>query len=96
MKLSKKLAKKFETEFEKVFEKEKAEKDFLKQGDFQSCRDRAAAGIIKAIEPIITDLGYCIAVHREKEHGDDTLGEQVILLEDGADPEMGTMSWWND
>ena len=95
MKLTKALAEKFESEFEKVFEKEKADKDFLKQEDFSSCRERAEAGIIIAIQAVINDLGYSIAIHREKEHGDDTKAEQAALLESGANPEMGTMSWWN-
>jgi len=95
MKLSKALADKFEKKFEGVFQKEKAEKDFLKQEDFVTCRDRAAAGIIAAVESVITDLGYVIAMHREKEHGDDTLEEQASLLSAGADPEIGTMSFWS-
>ena len=95
MKLSKALANKFEAEFEKVFEKEKADKNYLKQDEFVSCRDRAAAGIIEAVEAVINDLGYCIAIHREREHGDNTTEEQVSLLSAGADPEMGALSWWS-
>lgn len=96
MKLSKKLAEKFEVEFQKVFDKEKAEKDFLNQDGFESCRDRAEAGILLAVKSVIDDLGFCISVHREAEHGDDTLNEQASLLSTGADPEMGTEAWWND
>lgn len=95
MKLSKALAEKFEAEFEKVFEKEKSDKEFLKQEDFASCKDRASEGILEAVNPLIIDLGYAIAIHREKEHNDDTLAEQAELLKAGADPEMGTMSFWS-
>lgn len=96
MKLSKALADKFEKNFEEVFEKEKAEKDFLKQEDFTSCEDRARAGVMAAIEPIIKDLGYSIALHREAEHGDNTTEEQASLLSAGADPEVSARSWWNE
>ncbi len=96
MTLSEKLAEKFETEFTNVFEKEKQDKDYLNQEEFDTCKDRATAGIIAATEAVIVDLAYCIAVHREKEHKDNTIDEQASLLEAGADPEIGTMSWWND
>lgn len=95
MKLSKYLADKFEKEFEAIFEKEKMDKNFLSQEQFKSCLERAEAGINLATEGIKHDLAYIIAVHREKEHGDDTFSEQAVLLEAGADAEIGTMSWWN-
>lgn len=96
MKLSKYLADKFEAEFEKIFEQEKMDKDFLSQEQFYSCLDRAEEGILLATEGIKIDLGYMIACHREKEHGDDTMEEQASLLEAGADPEVGSLAWWND
>ena len=95
MKLSKKLAEIFEEEFEKVFEKEKTDKDFLKQEDFSNCRERAQAGIEIAMENVISTLALTIALHREKEHGDNTIEEQASLLSAGADPEVSTRSWWN-
>jgi len=96
MKLSKYLAEKFEFEFEKIFNEEKLDKDFLSQEQFGSCFSRASAGIELATEGIKADLAYAIAVHREKEHGDDTTDEQTSLLETGADPEIGVMSFWSE
>lgn len=95
MKLSKYLADKFEKEFEAIFEKEKMDKEFLSQEMFDSCLERAEVGINLATEGIKHDLAYMIAVHREKEHGDNTFDEQSSLLEAGADPVVGTMSFWN-
>lgn len=95
MKLSKKLAEIFEQEFEAVFEKEKAEKEFLKHEDFESCRSRAEAGVALAMEKVVDSLGLSIAIHREQEHGEDTTEEQAKLLAAGADPEMSTRAWWS-
>lgn len=95
MRLSHYLAQKFEKEFDSVFEKEKMDKDFLSQEHFESCMDRASAGIELATEGIKADLAYMIAVHREKEHGDNTMDEQASLLKAGADPEITASTWWN-
>jgi len=95
MKLSKYLADKFEAEFEAIYEKEKMDKDFLSQEQFDSCIDRAKAGVALATESLINDLAYAIAVHREKEHSEDTLEEQAVLLAAGAEPEIGTLGFWS-
>lgn len=97
MKLSHELAKIFEREFDIVFEKEKADKDFLKQEDFSSCRERAEAGIKIAIGSAINTLGLTIAIHEEKEHGLDTLDEQAKLMTEMIpdDIEVGTREFWN-
>lgn len=79
--------------------REEAESDFLNQKDFPDCRSRMQAWIDMAIEearPLMSiEPGYVATLHREKEHGDDTMEEQSALLKAGADPEIGTISWWN-
>ena len=95
MKLAKYLAEIFEEELQNVIEKEKLEKEFLAHEDFESCRERAAAGVEIAAEKVINTLGYSIAIHREKEHGEDTMEEQVALLSAGAEAEVGTRAWWS-
>lgn len=95
-KLSQILAKKFEEEFDKVFEAEKADKTMLPKENFESSIDRAKAGIDLATDRIVKDLAYVIALHREEIHKEDTTEEQASLLADGADPEMGTMSFWSE
>jgi len=95
MKLSKYLAGKFEKEFDAIFEKEKIDKEFLSQEQFSSCLERASAGIDLATDGIKADLAYIIALHREKEHGENTMDEQASLLEAGADPEISVQTWWN-
>ena len=96
MKLSKYLAEKFEKEFDAIFEKEKIDKEFLSQEQFGSCLERASAGIDLATEGIKHDLAYMIALHREKEHGENTMDEQAALLKAGADPSIGVMSFWSE
>lgn len=96
MTLAKFLSEIFETEIQAVIDKEKVEKDFLKQEDFYCCRDRAEEGVSLAMQKVIDTLGLAIAVHREKEHGDDTMAEQATLLQAGAEPEVATRAWWND
>jgi len=95
MKLSKYLADKFEAEFEAIYQKEKIDVEFLSQDKFSSCLERAKAGIELATEAITNDLAYAIAVHREKDHSEDTLEEQAVLLAVGAEPEIGTLGFWS-
>ena len=95
MKLSKKLAEIFEEEFETVFQKEKADKDYLSQDQFLSCKSRAQEAIDVATEKVVNALALSIAVHREEEHGEDTAQEQAELLDAGADPEIGTYGFWS-
>lgn len=96
MHLEEVLAKRFKAEFKKIFDKEKVEKAYLNQDDFPDCESRAREAIEIASELVIKDLGYCIAVHREKEHGEDTMAEQASLLEAGADPEIGVRGFWSE
>ena len=89
-----------EAKLDEYFEKEKAEKGFLPQEDFDSCYDRAMAWIEMSYEDskdlMAADAGYAIAVNRENDHGDDTMEEQAKLLAAGANPEVGTMAFWNN
>ena len=95
MDLASELAKKFEENMRELIEREKKEPSFLSQEGFDNCKDRAKAAIDMAAEPVTATLAYAIAVHREKEHKDNTIEEQSVLLAQGADPEVGTRSWWN-
>lgn len=96
MKLSKYLAEIFEEEFEFIFQKEKSDNEFLNHEEFEACRDRAKKAIDLATEKVVNTLALSIAAHREKDHGDNTIAEQAVLLDAGADPEIGTMSFWNE
>ena len=93
MKLSKALADIFEREFQKVFEKEQLEKDYLNQDDYDTCRDRAVAGINDALPEVIDFLAAAIATHRELDHSEDHT-EEVATLSTSAVSGVGTMSWW--
>lgn len=100
MKLSHFIAKQFEDELERLFQKEKTEPDFMHQDNYESCKERAMDWLETAfygmVEQASNDVGYSIAVHREKEHGDDTMEEQAALLAAGADAEVSTRAWWSD
>lgn len=89
------MTEKFRKSFDEMRDKEEKVADFLNQKDFLSCEARATKALLIVIEPLIKDLGYAIAVNREKDHSDDTMEEQARLLEQGADPEMGVMGFWN-
>jgi len=93
--LAKRLAKKTEDRLYEIAVRELVEDDFLNQKDYVCCRDRAKHAMQLAIEPAIEDLGYAIAVSREVEYKEDTLEEQASLLSAGADPEIGTLGFWN-
>ena len=99
MKLSKVIAKRFEDKLEEYFQKEKIDKDFLSAEQYNSCLERAMAWIQMSFDEtkdsMATDAAYPMAVHREKDHGEETLEEQASLLSAGADPEMGTMAFWS-
>ena len=96
MKLSKYLAEIFEEEFDQVFIKEKTDSEFLNQDQFKSCFDRAKAAIDLSTDKMINTLALMIALHREKEHLENTLDEQAALLSAGADPSIGVMSFWSE
>lgn len=99
MKLSKMMAKKFEGKLDEYFEKEKVDPALFPQENYGSCFERAMDWIVKSFEDskdsMATDAGYAIALNREEQHGDDTINEQSKLLNSGADPEIGTMTFWN-
>ncbi len=99
MTLSEKVGSKFVNKLEELFQKEKVDKDFLSQENYNSCFERAMDWIQMAFDDtkkeMATDAALPIAVHREDDHKDNTIDEQANLLEAGADPEMGAKSWWN-
>ena len=92
--LAHELAKQFEIDMYKVLVKELNEPDYLPQKDFVSCRDRAAAGVMEAAKGTIDTLGLATAISREVKYGDNTTDEQALLLESGADAEVGMETWW--
>jgi hypothetical protein len=99
MKLSHIIAKRFEDKLEDYFEKEKVDPKLFPAENYDSCFDRAMDWIQKSFDEtkdgMATDAGYAIAVDREVNAKDDTANEQAKLLNDGADPELGAIGFWN-
>lgn len=94
--LAHELAKQFEEDlYSKVLVREIEEEDFLNKRDFNSARERAAKGVQIAAEGVIDTLALATAISYEIKDGEDTTQEQAELLSAGADPEVGTRSWWN-
>lgn len=98
MTFSQRIAKHFEEKLEYYFKKEQIDPELLSQEQFDSCYARAMAWIEMSFkeskEAMATDAGYTIAVHRETDHKEDTMEEQAKLLDEGADPELSTRSFW--
>jgi len=88
---------------ETLYQREQDDPNFLSQEDYPDCESRALAWLDMAYAiarpKMGRDAGYVIAVHREDSHKDDTLSEQAILLEAGADKTLVTSedakAWWN-
>lgn len=89
------LTEQFRDDLTKVIEKEVKE-NHLPQGKFSSCLERASAGIDEATKGVKKTLALAIALHREKEHGEDTMEEQAVLLADeSTSATIGTLGYWN-
>lgn len=99
MKLSELAVQPLIAALDRLKEREEREENFLNQKDFLDCRSRIQAWIDMAIEEsrelMSIEPAYAAALHREKDHGDNTIEEQASLLEAGADPEISTKAWWN-
>lgn len=89
------LSSQFKKDFIAMAMKEILDHEFLNMSDFESCRDRAKAGIDISVSGVIDSLGYAIALSREGQHGENTTVEQAALLSAEADPLVGAYSWWN-
>lgn len=88
MALAENLAEIFKNEFEKVLIKENSEEKFLPQEDFDSCEERAKAGIDIAIEPVIKTLALAICNHREACHNEDMTAESELLEKELTDEQI--------
>lgn len=95
--LSVELGRIFTEEIQKVFDREIAEADFMPQGDYDSCLERAQDMVAVANSRATGVLGIAIAKHREKDHGEDRSAERDSLVKEVTqeDASIGLMSWWN-
>jgi hypothetical protein len=87
----------FMDKLEEVYQTELQDPDFLKREDYPDCKSRAQAGVDIAVKPVVTTMGYSFCLDAEKRHGENTMEEQSVLLNAGADPAVvdEVEGFWN-
>lgn len=96
-KLSDELGRIIAEEFQAVFDREVQDADFMPQGDFVSCQERANAMLGHATQRAAKVLAIAIAAHRQEKHSEDRSIEMESLTASVSDEDVsvGVRSWWN-
>lgn len=82
-----------------VFKKEANEPAFLPQEIFENSGERAEAALKIATRRAHRVLTLAILKHREKEHGENNLDQQIATMQNMTEEEINlavTHSWWKD
>ena len=98
MKLSHELGKIFEAEMDAVIQKEIDDPDYLPQGDFETCEERASAMAKDACVALIKTLALSIGTHRNDKHDEDHNAEieELSISLSSEQIKVGTRGWWSN